>query len=65
MTLAGAEPPTVDLGLVAVCAALKLPAGAATALFALGRSAGWIAHAIEQRDAGFALRPRARFRPPP
>ncbi|MDQ3033036.1 MAG: citrate synthase, partial [Myxococcota bacterium] len=30
-------------------------------LMAVGRSAGWIAHAIEQRDAGFQLRPRARY----
>jgi citrate synthase len=29
---------------------------------AVGRTAGWIAHALEQRAAGFALRPRARYR---
>ena len=55
------EPPTVDMGLVALAVALGLARGAATALFAVGRSAGWIAHALEQRAAGFLLRPRARY----
>jgi len=57
----GREHPSSDIGLVAVAFALGLPAGSATALFALGRSAGWIAHALEQRAAGFLLRPRARY----
>lgn len=54
--------PSIDVGLVAVVRALGLPAGTATALFALGRSVGWVAHAIEQYDAGFLVRPRARYR---
>jgi citrate synthase len=58
---AGRGEPTIDLGLVALAAALELPAGAAAGLFAVGRSAGWIAHALEQRRAGFVLRPRARY----
>ncbi len=55
------EEPTLDLGLCAVASALDLPRGAPVALFALGRAAGWIAHALEQRAAGFVLRPRARY----
>jgi citrate synthase len=55
------EPPTVDMGLVALAVALGLSRGAATALFAVGRAAGWIAHALEQRAAGYLLRPRARY----
>jgi citrate synthase len=55
------EPPSCDLALVALTAALDLPRGAATAIFAVGRSAGWIAHALEQRAAGYLLRPRARY----
>ena len=51
----------MDLGLVALAAALGLTPGGAVALFAAGRTAGWIAHALEQRRAGFALRPRARY----
>jgi citrate synthase len=53
--------PTVDLGLVALAAALELPAGAAAGLFAVGRAAGWVAHALEQFQAGYLLRPRARY----
>lgn len=56
--------PTLDLGLVAVASALGLPPGSAAALFAVGRSAGWIAHVLEQRSAGFLLRPRARYTGP-
>ena len=54
-------PPSVDVGLAALIAALGLPASAASGLFAVSRSAGWIAHALEQRAAGFLLRPRARY----
>ena len=53
--------PTVDFGVVAITHALGLGPGSASALFALGRSAGWIEHAIEQRAQGFVLRPRARY----
>ena len=56
--------PTLDIGLVAVAAALGLPPGSAAALFAVGRAAGWIAHVLEQRAAGFLLRPRARYSGP-
>lgn len=61
LELVGGERPTLDVGLVAVASALRLPPGGATALFAAGRSAGWIAHALEQRAAGYILRPRARY----
>ena len=30
-------------------------------LFAVSRCAGWIAHALEQYQAGYLLRPRARY----
>lgn len=53
--------PSIEVGLVALSAALGLPERSASALWALGRSAGWIAHVIEQRLAGFVLRPRARY----
>ena len=57
--------PSIDVGLVAVARALELPAGSATALFALGRTAGWVAHSLEQYEAGFLVRPRARYREDP
>jgi citrate synthase len=53
--------PSIEVGLVALSAALRLPERSAGALWALGRCAGWIAHVQEQRLAGFVLRPRARY----
>ena len=53
--------PNVDVGLAAFMASLGATPPAATGLFAVARSAGWLAHAIEQRAAGFLLRPRARY----
>jgi citrate synthase len=56
--------PTLDFGLVALSRALDLPRGAAVCLFALGRSVGWIAHALETREDGRLIRPRARYTGP-
>jgi citrate synthase len=44
-----------------VARALDLPPGGAVALFALGRTVGWIGHAIEQYRSGSLIRPRARY----
>ncbi len=57
--------PTLDVGLVALRMALGLPAGSAAAIFAAGRTAGWIAHALEQSASDSILRPRARYVGPP
>ncbi|RKG95848.1 helix-turn-helix domain-containing protein [Corallococcus sp. CA053C] len=62
---AGHPPPALDLGLVMLADALGLPSGAATVLFGLGRTAGWVAHILEQREQGHLLRPRARYVDPP
>lgn len=59
-SLAGMEP-NVDFGLLAVERGFDLPRGAALALFAIGRSVGWLAHAFEQRATGTLIRPRAEF----
>lgn len=61
MRAAGHPPPTIDLGLVGLAGAIGLPQGWAGALFAIGRFAGWVAHAREQREQGTLLRPRARY----
>jgi citrate synthase len=53
--------PSIEMGLVALAAALDLPERGAGALWALGRTAGWIAHVMEQRLAGYVLRPRAKY----
>jgi len=61
MRSGGHPEPTLDAGLVILCRCLELPRGSASALFAVGRSAGWVAHILEQRSAGYLLRPRARY----
>jgi len=58
---AGREPPNLDIGLASTGVALGLPLRSSVAIFAVGRAAGWVAHAFEQRAAGFLLRPRARY----
>ena len=55
------EEPTLDFSLVALSRALALPRGAALALFAIGRTIGWIAHAIEQYEQATMIRPRAKY----
>jgi citrate synthase len=51
----------VDFALVALRQSLGLPADAPFAIFALARTAGWLAHAIEQITTGALIRPRARY----
>ena len=53
--------PTVDFALATVGRALALPSGGAVALFGLGRTVGWIGHAIEQYESDSLIRPRARY----
>lgn len=55
------QQPTVDFALVALAEALGLPPGMALALFALGRTAGWLAHASEQYQQPHLIRPRAKY----
>lgn len=55
------DTPTIDFALVALQRALKLPAGSALTLFAIGRSIGWIGHAIEQYGREELIRPRAKY----
>ena len=53
--------PNVDFALAAAATALGLPQNAALGLFIIGRTVGWIAHAIEQYESGTLIRPRARY----
>ena len=55
------EPPNIDFGLAAAARVLGLPAGSPLVLFAIGRSVGWIGHAIEQYATGQLIRPRAKY----
>lgn len=55
------ERPNLDFALAAAGRVLALPLGAPLALFAIGRTHGWIAHAIEQYETGAMIRPRAKY----
>lgn len=50
-----------DYALAVMRRALDMPPGCETAMFAIGRTAGWIAHAIEQLESKKLIRPRARY----
>lgn len=56
----GLPPPNVDFALAALTAAAGLERGAGEAIFGIARSAGWLAHAIEEYAA-----PRPLYVPVP
>lgn len=53
--------PNIDFMLAALCYVHGLPAQPALVLFAAGRLAGWLAHALEQQSLGKLIRPRASY----
>ncbi|MCO5162971.1 MAG: citrate synthase family protein [Mesorhizobium sp.] len=53
--------PNIDYALAVLIRTLGLPVGHEMALFAIARTSGWIAHAIEQLQSGILIRPRARY----
>ena len=53
--------PSVDFALATLSRVLKLPSGSGLTLFAIGRTIGWIGHAIEQYRTGELIRPRAKY----
>jgi citrate synthase len=55
------DEPNLDFGLAAITRTYRLPDHAPLLLFALGRTIGWIAHAIEEYGSGNLIRPRARY----
>jgi citrate synthase len=59
------ERPNIDFALAALVARHDLPRSAPLAIFALARSVGWLAHALEQVAADHIIRPRARYVGPP
>lgn len=58
---AGGLRPSIDFAIGALGATLRMLPGAGLAVFVLGRTAGWIGHAIEQYRSGQMIRPRARY----
>ncbi|HEX5474493.1 MAG TPA: citrate synthase family protein [Vicinamibacterales bacterium] len=55
------ERPNLDFALAAVARVLRLPAEAPPSVFGVGRTIGWIGHALEQYGTGQLIRPRARY----
>lgn len=53
--------PNVEFALVTLSDAMRLPPGSAIGLYALGRSIGWIGHAIEEYQEDRMIRPRAHY----
>jgi len=56
--------PNIDFALGIITTVLGLPLGSALAIFVVGRTVGWIAHAIEQYQSEVLIRPRARYTGP-
>jgi len=56
--------PNLDFYLTTCVRMLGLPRGLPAAVFALGRTAGWIAHSLEQYSDNRLIRPRIRYRGP-
>ena len=61
VALATGAQPNIDFALVTLAWAAQLPAGAPLALFALGRTVGWMGHALEEYGREQLIRPRARY----
>ena len=53
--------PNIDFALAVLTLSEDLPHEAPLVLFALGRTVGWLAHALEQSESGELIRPRARY----
>jgi citrate synthase len=54
----------IDYALAVMGVMLDLPPDSGMSIFAISRTAGWIAHAIEQGESRAFIRPRARYTGP-
>ena len=63
-TRRGLPQPSIDLALAALAHVTTMTRGAAEAIFAIARTAGWIAHALEEYDRNTPIRPRAIYTGP-
>ena len=58
-------PPNVEIMAALLLDAVDIPREAFTLVFAVGRSAGWLAHAMEQQKTGRMIRPVSSYVGPP
>jgi len=56
--------PNVDFALATLASMAGMIAGAGEAIFVVARSAGWLAHALEEYERGRPIRPRASYTGP-
>jgi citrate synthase len=57
--------PNIDFALAALATVTDMIAGGGEAVFAIARTAGWIAHALEEYARGTPIRPRGIYTGPP
>jgi citrate synthase len=57
--------PNIDFALAALAATTGMVAGGGEAVFAIARTAGWLAHALEEYARGTPIRPRGIYTGPP
>jgi citrate synthase len=57
--------PNIDFALAALADAAGMIRGAGEAVFAVARSAGWLAHALEEYARKRPIRPRGIYTGPP
>jgi citrate synthase len=60
----GLPEPNIDLALAALAHVAGMTRGAGEAIFATARTAGWIAHALEEYERNTPIRPRAVYTGP-
>ena len=58
-------PPNVEIMAALLLDAVRIPRDAFTLVFAVGRSVGWLAHAMEQQKTGRMIRPTSAYVGPP
>jgi citrate synthase len=56
--------PNVDFALATLASMAGMISGAGEAVFVIARSAGWLAHALEEYQRGVPIRPRATYTGP-
>ena len=57
--------PNVDLALAVLSVATAMPADAGEVIFAVGRTAGWVAHALEEyAERPLRMRPSGQYTGP-
>jgi citrate synthase len=57
--------PNIEFALAVLTGVAQMTRGAGEAIFAVGRTAGWLAHALEEYERNIPIRPRAVYVGPP